>query len=144
LFCACSEPYKLRTCREPFKAWHQAASWSGLFTDRISSYQEEQINAAKAQVNALTQVQLLNPTLAGVLERIASVSLFEVATLRSDDKIGKNRKEVMAVNAEIKLLDITIPYAGSKMSFHYSPTRCTEIENSVIVQEDALVPNFER
>ncbi len=114
--------------------------------ESILTYRDQQIAFAENQVKALTEQQLFNPALAGILEKIANASIFEVATLRSEQKRGKNRTVIreqvrhgLAMNVERKLLDIMIPYVGSEKSFRYSPTTCNIIYDEVSLGKDALV-----
>jgi hypothetical protein len=112
----------------------------------IINYREEQITVAEGRVDALTEQQLTNPALAGMLEKIANASVFEVAALRPDEKRGKNRtirremhRHGLPMSVEAKLVEITIPFVGSEQSFVFAPTSCNIIDQDATVHENALV-----
>jgi hypothetical protein len=93
---------------------------------------------------------LLNPALAGMLEKIVSGCSFDVAELRPAERRGTRRQATRRVNdygrtvdVVSEMIEVSIPFVGSRESFLLSPSSCIEIASSAHISGGALKATFD-
>jgi hypothetical protein len=102
--------------------------------------------SAIEDVKKLDRHTLLDPGLAGVLDKIASHYSLDVATLEPNAISGSRRGVERAVddfgmtrNVTIQVMDIRIPFRGEAQSFRFSPSYCSIPSQRCDVKNDHLL-----
>jgi hypothetical protein len=120
-----------------------------LFRDSFNSYRTLQLEGALADVEKLSEHDLISPAVQSVLEKTANAAGFEVAVLHPEEKSSKPRTERRTdggntAPVDVELIDITIPFTGSPKSFTVAPSQNTHVDIPVVVHQDALVATLVR
>jgi hypothetical protein len=106
--------------------------------------------AAVLEVNNLGRQTILDPALAGLLDKIVSYHTLEVATLEPAAKRGSRRDTQRTINdygepktITIPIMDVRIPFQGDAKSFGFAPTQCLVPSIPCEVKEDHLLITLE-
>lgn len=120
-----------------------------LFEGSLNLFKQEKLRDAAAKANALSDSQLLNPSLAGRLDAIAGEFRFVVAKLRPEERRGKRRTETKEVNdygqrqtVQMTVIDVAIPFDGYPKSLTIAPSRSHIIQTLVSTIQNPLVVPF--
>jgi hypothetical protein len=120
-----------------------------LFRQGIYAYQREQQNAAIAKIQSIADQDLLNPNLAGKLDKLADHAVFEVANLDIARQWGKPRKEQhererggQTYVFDVEMMDMHIPFAGDPRSFLLQPSSSQMIDTRADVSGNELLVTF--
>ena len=122
----------------------------GLFHRPFSEFRAQKTSDALAAVDRIPEAELLNPNRAGRLEKMADACSLDVAELRPTGRTGKHRKERRpvsdygrAVQVEVDVVEVTIPFVGARDSLPFSPSSCTEIGRTVLAYDGYLTATFD-
>jgi hypothetical protein len=119
-----------------------------LFRNGIHGYQQQCKDAAVALLGKLSDADLLNPNLAGRLDRLADQAVFEVAVIDGGEW-GKPRTESSMrsdygrqVPVEVEMMDMHIPFQGDRRSFQIQPSTSKIIDTLADVMGQELIVSF--
>ena len=117
-----------------------------LFQGSIYDFQKQRLAGAVAEVKALSASDLLDPSLAGKLDKIADQHFnVAVATLRPEERRGRHR-DVPSQGTEfgrpvvrkVSYIDVTIPFNGDATSFSFAPSSSHVIMENTLIQDGAI------
>lgn len=121
---------------------------SSLFRIPVSNFIDQKISEARTQAERLSDSQLQDPSLAGVLEQIADFD-FEVAKLNPEGRQGKRRTEKKARNdygreiiVDVDFVDVTVPFTGDAQSLELMPSSGFQIHERAGVSRNGIVVSF--
>jgi len=121
-------------------------SMQRLFEKSLYAVKEENLRLATQRVQALSEPELLVPSLQARLDTIADEFTLQVARLRPDERRGKRRVEQRESSdygrhqvVEVSLIDVTIPFVGDPKSLMIAPSRCHVIERPAIANSNSIV-----
>jgi hypothetical protein len=117
-----------------------------LFKNSWGQYQMDCSDSAVREVHSLPKSQFNQPSLAGVLERIAAKYKLVVATLQPDKKQG-TRREVdqpiddygRQITMRVTFVDVAIPFTGDAKSFELAPNACQMIGGDWEIRGQELI-----
>lgn len=120
-----------------------------LFEKSLYAVKAENLRLATQRVQALSEPELLVPSLQARLDTIADQFTLQVARLRPDERRGKRRVEQRESSdygrhqvVEVSLIDVTIPFVGDPKSLMIAPSRCHVIERPAIANSNSIVVSF--
>ena len=108
--------------------------------------QQQITNSAIAEVDALDDATLMNPSLAGTLEKIAQRYALRVPTLNETAKRGVRSEVERRVDdygrdtiVNVPVIDVHIPFDGSAEAFRISPSTSLLLSFSAEITDRELI-----
>ena len=122
---------------------------NNIFEQFFAQYKEQKTKEAISKARNLTDRDISQPNIAGILDKIADAYCFEVAYLdasapkvTSHTETRSSRDYGRDGTIEVAFARAEFTYRASGESFTYSPSRCKQISVPVVVRGNILSATF--
>jgi hypothetical protein len=116
-----------------------------LFAGSVYDLRQSALQQAIERTKKISPTELLAPSLAGTLDKIASEFTLAIAKLKPDEIKGTRRKRIsrrndygQMIDVEISVIDVTIPFDGDPESFKFAPSHSNIIDDAVEIHAAGL------
>lgn len=125
-----------------------------LFTEDLAEFKEQRMGDAVHKVKTLPEHEVFDPGFAAQLDRIAHAESPQIASIAPQERRGRRRTDFVevddletdefgdALEVEVALVDVSMPYYGPAETFDLAPPAGHEVDTPAHARDGKLTAIF--